>query len=115
MTTPVAPHPGDTLLDLAGGATDAASSVDLNRASAVERTTSLHSRRRYRIYCTCAASVTWNFNVGAVTGRRATKATATGTSAVFVGDDGPFDFAEIAWSGNSTNAAIYVDVHVETF
>lgn len=113
MPTPT--RPGDVSTDLASGSTAASGSVDLNLNGATPRPTSLVAQRRYRIFCSCAGSITWNLNVGAVTGRRPTKESKSGTSAVFVGDDGPFEFATLAWSGNSGSDPVYIDVHTEKF
>jgi len=110
---PVLPIPGEIALDLASGSTDASGSADLTDHIGTTLNASLHTRRRYRVICTCSASITWSFKVGAVATRMATKQSATGTSAVFSGVDGPWPYAELAWSGNGTAAAVYIDVHVE--
>ena len=75
--------------------------------------TQLTDYRRYKIVCKCTAALTWTLSAGVVATRLATIGTAAATSYVVQGDDGPWPFATIAWSGNAGGAAVYIDMVVD--
>lgn len=94
-----------TFLDIENGATGATGNNDLSAW--------MGSRATYKILCTCAASITWVLKRG-MTAARSDSDSQVGTSILFVGNEGPWDYADISWSGNGTGAAVYIDVIVGT-
>ena len=90
--------------DLASASTDASGSVPI---------THVENYRKYKLVCTCAAAITWTLSAGVVTGRQSTLGSATDTSYIVKGDDGPWPYMTISWSGNAGGAAVYIDIIVD--
>lgn len=92
--------------------TDASGSVSLAGASSDSAPARLDRYQEYRIICRCAGGATFTLSGSLVAGRSAVLDTKTGAAVYFSGTDGGFVEAALAWSGNSANDPVYIDVSV---
>lgn len=85
-----------------------------NAASGSANITDLANRTRYTIGVACdGASASFTFDIsfdGSNWFKKAAAATPSAAGAVFAGDDGPFPYARVSWTGNAGTVRIDAQV-----